>query len=137
MITLCRFAYSDIGTFGRLSAAGNVWHTVERPWADNAKNVSCIPEGVYTFRRDFYHRGGYEAFEIENVPGRSEIKIHIGNTIKDVSGCIAIGINLGWVNGFWAVTHSKAGFHVFMYAMRGIEKGVIKIYHFEPSCSEV
>ena len=136
MITLCRFAYTDMGTFGRLSAGGNVWHTVERPWAYNAPNVSCIPEGVYTVRRDWYHRGGYEAFEIENVPGRSEIKIHIGNTMRDVSGCIAIGMDLGWVGGLWAITHSRAAFHDFMRAMRSEDKTVIKIYQYVPEAEE-
>ena len=121
-----------MGTFGRLSAAGNVWITVERPWADNARDVSCIPEGVYTVRRDYYHRGGYEAFEIENVPNRSEIKIHIGNTMDDVSGCIAIGTDLGWVHGKWAVTHSKIAFHAFMHAMRMVDETCIKIMQYRP-----
>ena len=132
MIILTRFAYSDFGTFGRLSAAGRGWHTVERPWADNARNVSCIPEGVYTVRRDYYHRGGYEAFEIENVPDRSEIKIHIGNTMDDVSGCIAVGMDLGWVHGKWAVIHSKVAFHDFMNAMKNIDKTCIKIMQYRP-----
>ena len=132
MINLCRFCYSDWGTFGRLSAGGRVWFTVERPWAYNHRNVSCIPEGVYPVRMDYYHRGGYPAYELDNVPGRSEIKIHIGNTLDDVSGCVAIGMDMGWVNGKWAIKHSKVAFHDFMAAMDGIDKTVIKIYQYKP-----
>ena len=108
------------------------WYTVERPWAYNCRNVSCIPAGVYAVHRDYYHGGGYEAFEIVGVYGRSEIKIHIGNTMDDVSGCIAIGMDLGWIDGKWAIKHSKIAFHDFMREMQGIDETCIKIMQYAP-----
>lgn len=66
-------------------------HTLERPWRDNQRSVSCIPTGIYEVERDYYYKGGYEAFELRDVPGRSEIKIHVGNWAKDVLGCIVLG----------------------------------------------
>ena len=61
-------------------------HTLELPWKDNAKNISCIPKGEYIAELDYY-----PAYELRSVPERTEIKIHIGNYPKDVKGCIAIG----------------------------------------------
>tara|TARA_R110000787_G_scaffold206116_1_gene316347 strand:+ start:129 stop:524 length:396 start_codon:yes stop_codon:yes gene_type:complete len=66
-------------------------HTLELPWKDNAKNISCIPKGEYIAELDYYHQGKYPAYELRSVPERTEIKIHIGNYPKDVKGCIAIG----------------------------------------------
>lgn len=72
-----------------------------------------------------FNRGGYPAYEIEDIPGRSLIKIHVGNTIDDVIGCIAPGRHLGWVAQKWAVTSSRLAFRDFMRAMAGAEHGSI------------
>ncbi len=86
------------GTFGTLSIDGQfACFTVELPWDDNKKNVSCIPYGGY---RCVQH--GWEpdtkvdfpkTWEVLNVRGRKTILIHAGNTIKDTKGCILVGLN--------------------------------------------
>ena len=38
-----------------------------------------IPTGQYSASKRMYNKGGYMAIEIQNVPGRSHILIHIGN----------------------------------------------------------
>lgn len=64
--------------------------TLEDPWNDNKKNVSCIPAGIYKCVR---HNGTkYKGvWRLENVPDRSAILIHQGNTINDTEGCILVG----------------------------------------------
>lgn len=121
-IELQRFAYSPFGTFGRLTVGGFSCYTVERPWLLNAPNISCIPEGEFGLILDRYHRGGYDAYEIQYVLGRSQILIHIGNSICDVNGCIAVGIALsGWgvkdEKFMWTVSNSRDAFEAFMDAM--------------------
>jgi len=104
---LQRFAYTPHGTFGRLLVKDWECFTVERPWFSNQPNISCIPCGLYSLSLGTYHRGGYAAWEVLDVPNRSLIKIHIGNTMDDLMGCIAPGMSLGYVNGLWAVLNSK------------------------------
>ena len=128
-----------MGTFGRLSISDTsqaesafeqpIYNafTVEKRWCDNQRSISCIPAGQYLVAPRVYHRGKYNAYEVLNVPSRSHILFHIGNTTADLAGCIAPGERLGWVGGKWAVTASKRAFAAFMKAMDG-RPGVLAIY---------
>ena len=113
-VELERFAYTPMGTFGVLSMDEFRCFTVERPWLNNKPSVSCIPRGIYTVKFGRFHRGGYNCYELLDVPGRSLIKIHVGNTMDDVIGCIAVGKGLGYVNDLWAVTSSRKAYDEFM-----------------------
>lgn len=64
--------------------------TLELPWRNNEKNVSCIPEGVYTINPRKSDKYG-KHFIINNVPNRSYILLHHGNYSSDTSGCILVG----------------------------------------------
>jgi hypothetical protein len=121
LITLERFAYTPVGAFGRLRVGDWQCYTVERPWAGNRTFVSCIPEGVYRLRMrpsGVVARttdGKYtEGWEVTGVPGRTYIMLHIGNTMDDVEGCVAPGLDIGTVYGKWAVTDSTAAFRELM-----------------------
>ena len=94
--------------------------TLELPWEDNAPYVSCIPEGTYTCKRDFYNRGGYECFEVTNVPNRTDIKIHIGNYIHNFLGCIGLGTARDVKRP--AIWHSKKAFDAFMDYLKGVDE---------------
>jgi len=122
-----RFAYSPFGVFGRLSVGAYECYTVERPWRDNKADVSCITAGDYDLSLGVFHHGNYPAYEVMNVTGRSEIKIHVGNTMDDVRGCIAVGESLGYMEGKWAVGNSKKAFEDFMNAMGDVPSAKIKI----------
>lgn len=111
-----RFAYTPFGTFGRFSYEGFECYTLEDPWKDNQRNVSCIPVGIYELKRDRYNRGGYDTFELQDVPQRSEILIHKGNTHHDVEGCLVLGAELGSLKNSWAVLSSSIAFNGFMNA---------------------
>jgi len=128
MIHLMRFANSKMGTFGELYIKDQFFcYTVERPWLDNAPYKSCIPTGVYDVKLGRYNRGKYDAYEILNVPNRTHIKIHKGNTMDDVVGCIATGNELGCIKRKWAVLNSGFTYIKFMDAMQGIENTSIVI----------
>lgn len=135
MLRLERFAYTPRATFGHLHLLGHdalELFTVERPWLENQNRVSCIPEGLYQVRLDFFHRGGYPAYELRDVPGRSRILVHIGNVSSDVEGCIALGSALGVVKGDWGVVSSRSAFARFMEAMAG-RSGAIAIHQVAPA----
>lgn len=102
IVTLKRGNSTDEGTFGRLYFGGNVLHTVELPWRDNARRVSCIPTGTYQCALVNSPRFG-KVYGVQNVPGRSHILIHASNLAGDVDkgwitqlhGCIAPAERLG------------------------------------------
>ncbi len=107
-----RFCYSLQGTFGRMTFRDFECYTVERPWENNEPNVSCIPCGLFELKPTRYNRGGYDTLEII-VPGRTLIKIHIGNTIGDSLGCPLVGAWLGYTSDMWAVIDSTRAFGEF------------------------
>lgn len=131
-VLLERFAYTPHGTFGKLILPNFECYTVERPWLDNTPRESCIPEGEYPLQLGRYNRGDYPAYEVLDVPNRSLIKIHIGNTIDDVIGCIAPGQGLGFLDGKWAVTSSRNAFTEFMAAMDDIEESRLIVKQYRP-----
>lgn len=95
MIVTLRRSYSDYQTIGELEIIFDEkrsykFATLELPWLDNARNISCIPEQTYKVTRH-YSPTFKECFLIENVPGRSEILIHAGNFVRNTRGCILIG----------------------------------------------
>ena len=62
-------------------------NTVERPWLDNKRNLSCIPPGEYKLKPVVSPKFG-ETFEVCDVENRSHILIHKGNFVHDSLGCI-------------------------------------------------
>jgi hypothetical protein len=65
--------------------------TIEPPWLNNQKMISCIPEGRYTVER-YYSMTFKNSLIITNVPNRSAILFHAGNTAGDSKGCIIVGL---------------------------------------------
>ena len=45
-------------------------------------------------------------YRLGGVPGRSGIDVHIGNTVKDTTGCILVGRGVGRLRGERAVLGS-------------------------------
>lgn len=114
MITIVRYAYTDQGTFGKLTYNDFTCYTVERPWANNEADKSCIPEGDYTIQKYnspkfgdvFAVTGGTVTLFPDNKHARSAILIHPANVKSDLEGCIGLGDALGYVKSQWAVLNS-------------------------------
>ena len=70
-----------------------IFDTLELPYRNNQRSISCIPSGTYVVKRKTSIRHG-QCLSIEAVPGRSNVLIHKGNFNSDTKGCILIG------NGF-------------------------------------
>jgi len=100
------------GTFGALiqkpfGINQTVECTLEPPWIDNIRNISCIPEGTYTATLTRSNRFKRDLYELHDVPGRSGIRIHNGNLAGDTSmgyrsdsgGCILLGVMFDYVYG--------------------------------------
>ena len=83
-------AYFKEGANGTLFNSGRfLCHTIELPWNDNKRNISCIPEGVYEVEPRFSKRFKHHLI-LKDVKGRSFILFHPANdALKELQGCIA------------------------------------------------
>lgn len=127
MVELMRIEQSDEGTFGVLRLDGKAYCvTLEPPEKGNARNISCIPEGVYECRRFRSPRFG-ETFEVVDVPQRTSILFHAGNVVEDTSGCVLLGRQFGTLRGDRGVLNSGRTFSEFMDRCEGVEEFPISI----------
>lgn len=102
--------------------------TLEQPWLSNAPYESCIPVGIYKIKLGMFNAGNYKAYEVIDVPLRSGIKWHIGNTIKDIWGCICPGDAITiFSNGVWGVLNSSDTFEKFMNIMDGDKEAWLSV----------
>ena len=114
---LIRDDQNDVRTLGTMfdDAGEKVCETLELPWRGNQRGISCIPEGTYECKLAHSPSRGYAVYWLQNVPGRQDVQIHIGNFPKDIRGCILLGIE----RGKDMVAHSKVAFDKFMDLMGG------------------
>lgn len=85
-----RRIYGAQGTNGTIYYNGEkVCHTIELPWRNNLKRLSCIPEGRYKLAKRVYRKHG-EQIGVVNVLHREGILFHAANNaLNKLHGCIA------------------------------------------------
>lgn len=103
-LTLTR-VYKNEGTNGTLTLNGHfVCFTIELPWKENQKRISCIPEGTYDLRPR-YSEKFKRHLEVIDVYNRNHILIHPANkALEDLQGCIGPVMQL---TGIGMGIHSK------------------------------
>lgn len=95
-LLLIRDTFSKESVIGELFLNGErICDTLENPWLDNERNLSCIPEGNYPVRirlpRESATRN-YIHLLVKEVPDRDWILFHRGNYPSDTQGCILVGL---------------------------------------------
>ena len=94
-LLILRDAFSDESTIGELFVNGERFcDTLELPYRDNQRSVSCIPTGEYKVRMRYPRESAtrdYLHLLVKDVKDRSFILFHKGNTAKDTRGCILVG----------------------------------------------
>jgi hypothetical protein len=133
-ILIERLNYGDKQTIGKLYLLNSLneiieeFWSLELPWKDNQRRISCIPEGVYKARKHNSPKHGLSLW-IQDVPNRSEILIHKGNYYTDILGCILIGSDLMDINkdGLLDVTNSKNSIKKLMSMLEDIDGIMVKI----------
>ena len=90
MILFLTRTYFPEGTNGKLMCEGKLLcNTIELPWKNNEKRVSCIPEGRYFIRKRYSQKFKWH-LEVVDVKNRSYILFHpANNALKELNGCIA------------------------------------------------
>ena len=90
MVLFLTRTYFPDGTNGILQCEGKIiCKTIELPWKNNERGVSCIPEGKYFIRKRYSTKYKWH-LELVDVPNRTYILIHPANNAKkELRGCIA------------------------------------------------
>lgn len=101
--------------------------TLELPWKGNQRRISCIPDGEYSCQitKGRKTSGGMfvpTTYEVLNVPDRSGILFHVGNTASDSEGCILIGEKFGVLTGKPAILESRGGFQKLLGLLLGVKE---------------
>lgn len=97
--------------------------TLELPWNNNENSLSCIPTGEYECvkTRDRQTFGGMRipvTYEIQGIENRSGILFHIGNFLKDTTGCVLISERYG---DDFSIKDSSTGFTKFIQYLQGAD----------------
>jgi hypothetical protein len=115
IITIEREEKSSECTIGSMYVDGKFQcFTLELPWKENQRKISCIPEGTYKV----VHRTSpkyKEHLHVTGVPNRDLILIHTGNSAKDILGCILVGT--AKAKDF--IGHSRVAMQALMNKMKG------------------
>ena len=110
---LQRLTTSEYGTFGVLMINNKpMFVTLEPPWRNNQKGVSCIPEGIYPSTYIYSDKFSKDVYILHNVAGRDAVEIHVGNKVKDTEGCILLGMSFSQHD--YAIDFSQQAFNSFM-----------------------
>jgi len=96
-IKLIRFYSDNNETLGFIKLFTRTIFTLELPWKDNIKFVSCIPAGKYDIK--FYSGTKHKScLKILKVPNRTDILVHSGNYYTNTEGCMLVGFGLADIN---------------------------------------
>ena len=120
-VEIFRLQRSDQGTEGLLVSQDFNCRTLELPWRDNRRQISCIPPGIYDVEIRLSNKYG-RIYWVRRVPDRTYILIHSGNYAGDkskgykthVMGCILLGKKSGRLGGQAAVLNSRVAVRNFM-----------------------
>jgi hypothetical protein len=107
-------------TSGYLSVNGAVqMYALEKPWKNNQPLISSIPPGTYHGRLRYDHADRWR-IELSDVPERSNVQIHIGNTTADSLGCILVGSDID-ANSLCRLSGSKDAYAKLKKAFYGTD----------------
>ena len=90
-ILIQRRWFTTQSTIGFLTYRSFSCYTLELPWHENQRMISCIPVGRYPLALVDSPRFGRPMPEVQGVIERSSILIHPGNWPSDTEGCILVG----------------------------------------------
>ena len=126
-VDLIRLETGIDGTFGVLRIKGQAFCvTLEPPDRNNARQISCIPAGLYLCKRHMSPRWG-ETFKVSQVSSRDNILFHAGNVAGHSQGCILLGQYFGKLREDRAVLNSGMTFKNFMREMDGLNQFTLDI----------
>jgi len=129
-LVLKRTEFSEDGIFGvlRTDQGAFVAYTLERAYEnEDGHYLPKIPAGIYQCKRGAHRLNGmdhdFTTFEVMRVHGHWGLLFHWGNTNRDSSGCILIGME----RGERAILKSRIAFSFFMRIQDGVDEFCLNI----------
>lgn len=135
-LTLNRLDYLSTGIFGQIEDEEGtlLLQTCEHayPYTPDGAVSSVmygpkVPAGSYKCVRGMHQLEGmsapFECFQLQNVPGHTNILIHIGNKDSDSSGCILVGLTREGDE----ILQSRIAFNRLMDALTGMNEFTLVI----------
>ena len=107
MLVEIQRCYLDDATVGVLTFGDYKCCTIELPWRDNQRRISCIPAGRYICKNNHSSPSQGLCISIQGVAERDHILIHVANWARNVLGCIGVGDKIQNLNSEPMVTNSK------------------------------
>jgi len=134
-LILHRVTYRPDCTLGKLRVVDDkgdnivTVSTIELPWKNNEPRVSCIPKGKYPMVLEYSPAFKMRLWELKDVPGRSEVKIHAANYVSQLLGCIAPCLSYAKLNGDEIPdgVHSRKALKYVMDALVGQTTSTIEV----------
>ncbi len=120
--------YEAQGTTGSIVLPdGSTVETGELPDRNNHASLSRVKADKYLVKKVFSPKHGRDMYRLEDKNGRTAIEIHNANYFGDVTkgcvsqvlGCIALGEEIGNLNGQVATLHSVKALAHFEEVMKG------------------
>jgi hypothetical protein len=144
MITLTRTAFNQGDTIGRMHIDGvltTLW-TLELPYG-NGLPGSCIPDGSYPvvlapspkFQASadpWVRRYADRMPHILQIPNRTDILIHWGNSVDNTNGCVLVGLTHPTEE---FIGSSRQAFELLWRALDGQQNISINVTSFQPQIS--
>lgn len=103
IIVLRRTQNPPGATLGTLEIGGPVY----KIFASLEPAHPAIPVGIWRLVNEYSAKFKRYLWELKDVPGHTELKIHNGNIPSDTQGCVLIGMRHGVLNGGPAVLSSR------------------------------
>lgn len=126
-IKIIRVAEFDKQTYGAMIIAGRPrFVTLEEAWLNNQQRISCIPTGKYLCTQHDSPKFG-STYLVNDVPNRSHILFHPGNSAMDTEGCILVGSSYNSSLGATGITNSRDAFLRFLRLLKDIDKFELEI----------
>jgi len=124
-LVIQRDEFSDC-SYGRMWYGDFQCFTLELPWKENKKGISCIPKGWY-YACKYNSPSNGDCISIGGVVGRTHIQIHSANFTRQIQGCIAVGDSLKFLDDDTIpdVTNSRATLRRLLAALP--DKFIIEI----------
>ena len=117
-LEIIRLEKTEEGVLGVLLIEGIIFcHTLEHP-------TLLISTGTYPAVFEYSNKFKRKLYELLCTKDRTEIKIHVGNTVNDTEGCILLGKYTGQLNGERAVYASGDTIDLFHEALGGAEVNI-------------
>ncbi|HET8735198.1 MAG TPA: DUF5675 family protein [Pricia sp.] len=122
-------------TFGTLVVFDNTNRPVyasaviERGYVEGDHYNSCFVAGTYPLIWEWSPKFGEMLWEIKETPHKTECKIHVANTYKQLQGCICPGIKMKDIDndGYIDVTSSRDTLDQLHRATKGQKEAIIEV----------